>query len=679
MSCIRRSLSRVGGNRVRRGLAAVAAAVWSGVVAISSAHAGGLLISDGNGVFRYSAMTGAFISTFAPGASGGMGSPTGMALRPDGTLYVSALATNSVRRYDVQTGAFLDTVVAPDSGGLSQPHGLAFGADGNLYVCSLATNSILRYDSQGASLGAFVPAGSGGLSQPWSLAFGADGKLYVTSSGSNSILRYNGTTGAFIDSFVPAGSGGLSDPQGIAFGPDNNLYVCSYNTDQVLRYDATTGAFLGVFVATGSGGLHRPTGLAFAPNGSLYVCSSDTGTVLRYDSSTGASLGVFVAAASGGLGQPQFPLLSPPNPPSDLSGTVVDTGRVDLAWADHSDDETAFAIWRKIGAGAWTRIAVVTPDTVAYTDLSVSPSTAYTYRVRSIGLSGASAWTNEVEVSTPAPTAPSAPTSLAATVISAGRVDLTWSDNSSNETAFAIWRKSDAEDWARIAVVVPNQTSYHDLSGQPGTAYTYRVRATNNTGASDWTNEVSVTTLAVPAAPTNLAAPVVLATQIKVTWTDNSTNEGSFDVWRKAGTGAYVKIAIVAANSTSYEDNGVTAGTTYSYKVRAYGQGVASGWTNEITVSPQAVPAAPTNLAASVLSPTQIRVTWQDNSTNEGSFDVWRKAGNGAYVKIAIVAANSTSYVDSGVTTGTSYSYKVRAYGSGGASGWTNEVSGITP
>jgi len=41
--------------------------------------------------------------------------------------------------------------------------------------------------------------------------------------------------------------------------------------------------------------------------------------------------------------------------------------------------------------------------------------------------------------------------------------------------------------------VVPNATSFTDTGLTPGTAYTYRVRATNNTGASAWTNEVTIT------------------------------------------------------------------------------------------------------------------------------------------------------------------------------------------
>jgi hypothetical protein len=103
------------------------------------------------------------------------------------------------------------------------------------------------------------------------------------------------------------------------------------------------------------------------------------------------------------------------------------------------------------------------------------------------------AWTNEVGVTTP-PAAPGAPTDLTLNVLSAMRIRLTWADNSSNETAFAVWRKIGAGDWERIAVVAPNTTSFSDITVSAGTAYTYRVRAIGLSSASTWTDEIGATT-----------------------------------------------------------------------------------------------------------------------------------------------------------------------------------------
>src|SRR5205823_4175767 len=104
-----------------------------------------------------------------------------------------------------------------------------------------------------------------------------------------------------------------------------------------------------------------------------------------------------------------------------------------------------------------------------------------------------SAWTNEAtETTMIAP--PASPSGLHASAVTTTQISLGWSDNSSNETAFALWRKSGAGDWTRIAVLVPNTTSYADTGLTSGTGYTYRVRAIGQGGASNWSNEDTETT-----------------------------------------------------------------------------------------------------------------------------------------------------------------------------------------
>ena len=75
---------------------------------------------------------------------------------------------------------------------------------------------------------------------------------------------------------------------------------------------------------------------------------------------------------------------------------------------------------------------------------------------------------------------------------------------------------------------------------------------------------------------------VAPSAQLTLTWQDNSNNENDFAIERKTGTnGAYSQIASVAANVTSYLDNGVTRGVTYCYRVQAINSAGASAYTNE--------------------------------------------------------------------------------------------------
>ena len=83
--------------------------------------------------------------------------------------------------------------------------------------------------------------------------------------------------------------------------------------------------------------------------------------------------------------------------------------------------------------------------------------------------------------------APAAPTKLVAGAVSAGRIDLSWADNSPDEAHFILERSPDgAGNWAAIATPAANATRYSDTSGSllPGVTYHYRVRAAAAAGAA---------------------------------------------------------------------------------------------------------------------------------------------------------------------------------------------------
>jgi hypothetical protein len=74
-----------------------------------------------------------------------------------------------------------------------------------------------------------------------------------------------------------------------------------------------------------------------------------------------------------------------------------------------------------------------------------------------------------------------------------------------------------------------------------------------------------------PAAPSNLAAAAASSSQIDLTWDDNSTNETGFKIERSAdGSTGWAEIGTNSAGDTTYSDTGLTASTTYYYRVRAY-------------------------------------------------------------------------------------------------------------
>jgi hypothetical protein len=151
---------------------------------------------------------------------------------------------------------------------------------------------------------------------------------------------------------------------------------------------------------------------------------------------------------------------------------------------------------------------------------------------------------------------------------------------------------------------------------------------------------------------------------------------------RKSGSQEESENFIVAdVGRRGRPDTGLTAGTTYVYRVRAYDGTTAtdSAYSNAATATtsapPQTIPAAPSNLTASAVSATTIRLSWVDNSINEAGFAIERASYNpkgklGSWSQIATVGAGVTSFDNTNLNKSSSYDYRIRAYKSAGYSAY---------
>lgn len=274
--------------------------------------------------------------------------------------------------------------------------------------------------------------------------------------------------------------------------------------------------------------------------------------------------------------------------------------------------------------------------------------------------------------------APEAPTNLVATAISETQITLNWTDNSTSETGFKIERSTGGGGYSEIAIVGANVNAYVDSSRVPNTTYTYQVRAYNSAGNSAYSNPSSATT-SLPG-PSNLVATTVSASQINLSWADNSATESGFKIERSAGGGGYSEIATVGANVTTYANPSLAPGTTYTYRVRAYNGAGASEYSNPSSaVLP---PLAPTNLVASVISSSYIQLTWTNNGGADGikieRVDTYNYPPTD-YSQIAIVGGSATSYLDTALVPGRFYNYRVKAYNVSGESGYSNTAGNEVP
>ena len=100
----------------------------------------------------------------------------------------------------------------------------------------------------------------------------------------------------------------------------------------------------------------------------------------------------------------------------------------------------------------------------------------------------------------------------------------------------------------------------------------------------------------------------------------------------------------------------------------------------QITAVAVTPPAAPSGLAATAISTSQINLSWVDNANNETGFKIERCLGSACtnFSQIAQPAAGVVNYSDTGLASSTSYTYRVRSYNSGGDSSYSNTATATT-
>lgn len=314
-----------------------------------------------------------------------------------------------------------------------------------------------------------------------------------------------------------------------------------------------------------------------------------------------------------------------------------------------------------------TKVNTALVATTSYKDTGLVPETTYTYTVKALDAAGnESDASNSVSSKTLVDTqAPTVPIGLNAQAVSISQINLTWTASTDNVavTGYNIYR-----DGTKVGTSAT--TSHQDKGLAANSTHTYKVSAydaKNNTSADSTT--VTATTNAdtsAPDVPTALTATPVSMTEIDLAWTASTDNVGvtGYKIYRGIGSSAPVQIGTSTTNS--YKDTaGLTRSTAYNYTVAAYdAAGNTSAQTSPVpatTLSDTQAPTVPTGLAGTAASMTQIDLTWTASTDNIGvvGYKLFR---NGTQIK----DQTGTSFSDTGLTAGTSYTYTVLAYDAAG-------------
>ena len=142
------------------------------------------------------------------------------------------------------------------------------------------------------------------------------------------------------------------------------------------------------------------------------------------------------------------------------------------------------------------------------------------------------------------------------------------------------------------------------------------------------------------------------------------------------GGATFSSLSQVGANVTAYSDATVTAGQSYVYRIKAIDLTSSSNWDLSNPAIMSAGPinpmlSDPTNLSATVISTSQIDLSWIDSNTNETGFVIERSTDGGTtFSPLTQVGANVTAYSDTTVGDGQSYVYRIEAVDLTSNSNW---------
>ncbi|MGO8670043.1 MAG: malectin domain-containing carbohydrate-binding protein [Capsulimonadaceae bacterium] len=419
-----------------------------------------------------------------------------------------------------------------------------------------------------------------------------------------------------------------------------------------------------------------------------------------------------------------------------LSTAVPSNASVTLTWTV-STGATGYNLYRGTSAGGESATAIATGvTTTTYTNSGLTNGTAYYFKVAAVNTAGTSAMSNELSA-TPALVAPPAPTGLTAAGENA-EVALAWT-SSTGATSYGVYRgtASGGESTTALASGVTS-TQYTDSAVVNGTAYYYKVAALDTGGTSPLSTEASATPSVAPynagisincggTASGNFVADCEFVNGNAIAWTNAvSTNlltgpipsqsvlttdrEGGFsyiiaglnpntsypvtlyfveNYWTAAGE----RVFSVTANGSTVLSNFdiyATAGAQYTAVQESFT--VESGSTGEITLVFAAtvdqakcgaivvgtgaliVSQPPTGLAATIGN-AQNTLNWT-TTTGASNYNLYRATSSGGEKSPPIVSSlTTTTYIDTGLTNGTTYYYEVAAVNNAGTSGMSNEVS----
>ncbi len=371
---------------------------------------------------------------------------------------------------------------------------------------------------------------------------------------------------------------------------------------------------------------------------------------------------------------------------SGLALTATTTSSISVSWTDNSTDETGFVLeYSPTGAGTYATHGTVAADVVAYDYTGLLPDTGYDFRVVAFNAVGSATPSNVLTASTDAPqTVVAAPTALAATGTTASRIDGTYTPSVTPLATHALEYGTDGETWGGSSSVTGGTFALTGLASAP--VYHLRLKATLTGTDSEFAGPLAVSMPVAPSAPSSVLATAISATSVTLSWTRNSSNETGFVVERAPDSGgspgSYSQVGTTGPAVTTFTNTGLSAETTYHYRVKATNATGDSAYATAAAVATPVLdaPDNPTDLFVvnANASPTANVLLWSGADAGASTITVERKTGAGAWATLVVLGGSENAYCDTSAAPALAYTYRVFQTNGSGDSAPSAEASATT-
>lgn len=396
--------------------------------------------------------------------------------------------------------------------------------------------------------------------------------------------------------------------------------------------------------------------------------NSGGGVVLKNASAAKFSSTGVIITPGGGTPPPS----APPAPLSISYPTTNNTGNYSITWST-SSGATSYLLERSANSGStWTQVysgaALTFSDTVT--------SGTYYYHVKAINANGSSDWTSGswgcvVSISVP-PVVPAVPALITYPATSGtGNYAVTWAA-STGATSYQLERSANSgSTWTPVYSGAALTFSDTVTNG----TYSYRVKATNSAGSSEYRTGSSGCVVSIPAPPASVPAipasityPATSNTgKYTVAW-PASSGATSYQLERTANNGS-TWTAVYNGTAVSYSES--VANGTYRYRLKATNSAGSSAWRTAssncvVSIPKPTRPAAPASFSYPKSSSTGTYTISWSASSGATSYQLQRLANDGSWKQI--YSGTAITYSES-VKNG-AYKYRVRATNEAGSSVW---------